>query len=649
MSGTLGCTQNPNGTLKDAKDINFTYSQSPSPINLSISLPIQKSPIPPSNATTTLTQSTEVQKEPEHGKAPKLKVVNTHRRITAAVPVTKKRNTLTYTDKILILDFAEKEGCSWSQQKIADHFRHTHFPTLNQSTISIIFRNKEKLRAMKKDDPTQLVYKRPRVVKFPQLEDALQTWVFQALACNVRVTGAVLKAKAGHFADLFGIPEDQRLSLSNGWVDSFKQRYMLGQIKFFGEAASVSLEGVATAQVRMQELLSGYDRHDIYNMDETGLYYRMPPDRALAHKQLSGAKGDKTRITLAFTANTDGSDIRKPLFIGHARKPRCFNKKEGTRLGFYYFWNKSAWMRGSIFQIFLDDFDRDMRTQGRNVVLTVDNAPSHIFDESKLTNVKVVFFSPNMTSHIQPMDAGIIRTFKAHYRRLYILRVLDRDDQNIQDIYHIDQLEGMNLAIEAWSYVHSRTVANCWNHTKILGHTAQTGQPGPVTTTGTETHSSSDTSNSTTTMKDAGFNEAISGLQDALSAITGQNVASKNLPTVNELIDPEPERITEEIWTDEDIVEQIHLDSREEDGEHIQELDDAPHPAGSETQFVPPMSLPEACAALSRLHGLFQTCVGEDFEQARALLPRIRRALRKDINDSLEQADIRSFFTQQPM
>ena len=78
----------------------------------------------------------------------------------------------------------------------------------------------------------------------------------------------------------------------------------------------------------------------------------MPPDKTLATQQLSGGKGDKTRISLGLMTNADGSDIRKPLFIGHARKPRCFQKQEGPKLGFYYFWNKKAWMTGSVFKVY---------------------------------------------------------------------------------------------------------------------------------------------------------------------------------------------------------------------------------------------------------------------------------------------------------
>src|SRR5712692_9457119 len=109
-----------------------------------------------------------------------------------------------------------------------------------------------------------------------------------------------------------------------------------------------------------------------------------------------------------------------------------------------------------------------MKQQKRDVLLLIDNAPSHIFDASTLTNVRVEFFEPNMTPHIQPMDAGVIHAFKAHYRRLYIMRALDCDEEGTADIYWIDQLEAMRLAIEAWDCVSEKTVENCWNHTGIL-------------------------------------------------------------------------------------------------------------------------------------------------------------------------------------
>ena len=54
-----------------------------------------------------------------------------------------------------------------------------------------------------------------------------------------------------------------------------------------------------------------------------------------------------------------------------------------------------------------------MRTANRNILLLIDNAPTHILmDNLELTNVTIHHLPPNTTAHLQPCDAGIIRSFK---------------------------------------------------------------------------------------------------------------------------------------------------------------------------------------------------------------------------------------------
>ena len=62
----------------------------------------------------------------------------------------------------------------------------------------------------------------------------------------------------------------------------------------------------------------------------------MTPDRGLSDSKQSGVKGNKNRLTYAFTSNADGSDKLPPFIIGKAARPRPFQSKTGTQLGFYY-------------------------------------------------------------------------------------------------------------------------------------------------------------------------------------------------------------------------------------------------------------------------------------------------------------------------
>lgn len=348
----IGCAQNADGSLKEAHEIEFQHSWSTSPINLTASVPA------PAPVLDTQAIDSALQKDPAHGKVAKKKgrkpkiITNSRHSTTAALPQQKLRNSLTYNDKIDILNFMEGPGAGWSQAAVAEHFRALlNFPKLNQSTISLIKKKQAQLREIEGKSEAERCFKRPRRTRFPLLEEALRMWHLQA-ETRTKVTPAMLIAKARQLAKSLGISEEQ-LKFSPGWFDSYKQRYGYRVYRFHGEAGLVSPADVAAARVHMIKILKEYKPECIYNMDETGLYYRMPPDKGLATKQLSGVKPDKTRITMGFTANADGSDLRRPFFIGKAKNPRCFKKKSGEALGFEYYWNKSAWMTGSICQLYV--------------------------------------------------------------------------------------------------------------------------------------------------------------------------------------------------------------------------------------------------------------------------------------------------------
>ena len=76
----------------------------------------------------------------------------------------------------------------------------------------------------------------------------------------------------------------------------------------------------------LSEVLEQFDVKNIYNADETGIYYRALPDGTLtlATERLSGSKKAKDRITALVAVNMDGSDQCPLLIIGKSKNPRCF-------------------------------------------------------------------------------------------------------------------------------------------------------------------------------------------------------------------------------------------------------------------------------------------------------------------------------------
>ena len=138
---------------------------------------------------------------------------------------------------------------------------------------------------------------------------------------------------------------------------------------------SVRWEDVLRAREALREALKDYKLEFIYNMDETGLFYRMVPNRSLASVQRCGVKKDKERVTVALCSNANGSDKLPLLIIGKRKKPRCFKNIWVENRGIYYHFNGRNWMRGDIFKSFLDRLSA--RARGRNIVLLVGNASTH--------------------------------------------------------------------------------------------------------------------------------------------------------------------------------------------------------------------------------------------------------------------------------
>lgn len=66
-----------------------------------------------------------------------------------------------------------------------------------------------------------------------------------------------------------------------------------------GESGSVDQEAVQAAITHIQQTIAEFDPNDVYNMDETGLYYCLAPNRTIASGRVSGFKKVKTRMSIA--------------------------------------------------------------------------------------------------------------------------------------------------------------------------------------------------------------------------------------------------------------------------------------------------------------------------------------------------------------
>ena len=114
----------------------------------------------------------------------------------------------------------------------------------------------------------------------------------------------------------------------------------------------------------------------------------------------------------------------------------------------------------------LETLNRQMVKEERNIILFLDNAtvhPTSLVDT--FSSIKVVFLPKNTTSRFQPLDAGIIQSFKSKYRQKLIRYVIARvkEDSLASEIQkQIDVLQAIEWVAKAWKEVTAETIKNCF-------------------------------------------------------------------------------------------------------------------------------------------------------------------------------------------
>lgn len=231
---------------------------------------------------------------------------------------TKKRKVLSLEDKAAILD-AVSEG--ERKKDVAARFG------IPASSLSTILGSKDAIRnAMKAG--TSSKKKKLKSSTYPDVDKAVFTWFLDMRAQNVPISGAVLQQKARDFACILGHDD---LTASNGWLQGFKSRHgVVGKV-ISGESASADQDGASSwVNNELPKILDRYEAADLYNADETALFFQMLPSRTLALKgdRCHGGKQSKLRVTVLLCTNSDGSDKRVPLVIGRSSGPGALKERK---------------------------------------------------------------------------------------------------------------------------------------------------------------------------------------------------------------------------------------------------------------------------------------------------------------------------------
>lgn len=201
----------------------------------------------------------------------------------------------------------------------------------------------------------------------------------------------------------------EEFKASDHWLENFKIRHAIKFRSEQGEAAEVDLEEVENWQETvLRDALAKYSANDVFNADETGLFWRLMPNKTLTFKskifnliliklfldeKCVGGKKSKERVTVLVGANASGTE-KLPLFvIGKSKKPRCF---KNANVPVKYAANSKAWMTAELFENWLKTWNKKLKSDNRKVLLILDNFSGH--PKVNLSNIELKFLPPNTTS-----------------------------------------------------------------------------------------------------------------------------------------------------------------------------------------------------------------------------------------------------------
>lgn len=167
----------------------------------------------------------------------------------------------------------------------------------------------------------------------------------------------------------------------------------------------------------IRELCGQYARDEIYNMSETGLFWRRGPSTGLLAESGPGVKTDLSHITVVACTNCTGSDRLPVWIIGKTKQPTSLRGFNIKAMGGDYKSNGRAWMNSILMREWLLSFYSHVGN--RNVLLLLDNFKPHVKGVELApppSNVRIKWLPAQSTSLYQPLEQGVFQTFKFHYQ-----------------------------------------------------------------------------------------------------------------------------------------------------------------------------------------------------------------------------------------
>ena len=318
------------------------------------------------------------------------------------------RKRLTITQRREIINELKKSS---TQADVARRYN------VSKTAVKKIWDKREQYQTMGTDTTHSKCKSLRGLDKNKNVDRPLLEWFYNLRAAEKEVTGNMILSCAKQISDKVGAEV-----VDESWVQRWRERHGIRYKTIHGEAGDCP--DYIGWLVANKSTIESYEKEDIYNADETALFWRMRSGKTFmtaSEGAIRGRKKDKASVTLLVAVSMAGKKL--PLLcIGTAKTPRWPTVLgRGSQNPIPYASSKKGWMTSEIFDQWVEKLNRDAKMKKKRCLLLVDNCPAHISTAEKYAEdvpfgIRVLLLPKNTTSKLQPCDQGIIRSMKAHYR-----------------------------------------------------------------------------------------------------------------------------------------------------------------------------------------------------------------------------------------
>ena len=259
--------------------------------------------------------------------------------------------------------------------------------------------------------------------KLEHLDRVLYEWFLVKRSEGVPVSGPMLIEKAKEFYEQMQLTEP--CVFSGGWLWRFKARHGIKKLDASSEKQAADQQAAEQFCGFFRSLTAehGLSPEQVYNADETGLFWRCSHSPNPEGGPVPGPTQSKDRLTVLMCANATGSHRIKPLVVGKWGGPKAVQGLQ--HLPVTYKAQGSAWVDKEIFadwfhHIFVPAVKEHFRAvalpEGSKAILLLDGSRAHPHEaELASENVFTIFLPASVTALLQPMDQGIRRDFMRNF------------------------------------------------------------------------------------------------------------------------------------------------------------------------------------------------------------------------------------------